>query len=298
MIFKGTPEAFARAKDYLEQAIALDPQYAEPHAELSMYFILLATSNLRPSHEVTPLARAAARKALDLSPSESRAHAALALAAIMFDYDWKAAEEHVQKARNAGALAPETRIRCALALLVPRGRFPEAIREIETALAQDPLNGLFRGMLALVCATAGQHERAVSEAHKALEIDEKYWFAHYALSLSHATNGSLQEAKSAAENAVRVSPWNGRCVSMLAGILARLGEHERAFEVLAPWKDNPGCMAQYHMLTGAIDAAAESFEAAVDQRDPNVTLHVASVLLEPLRESPRWPAIARKMNLV
>jgi hypothetical protein len=45
------------------------------------------------------------------------------------------------------------------------------------------------------------------------------------------------------------------------------------------------------------EAALDSYEMALDQRDPNVLLIAASDLLKPMRENPRWPAIARKMNL-
>ena len=34
-MLKGTPEGWARGKDFLEQAVALDPQYAEPHTQLA-----------------------------------------------------------------------------------------------------------------------------------------------------------------------------------------------------------------------------------------------------------------------
>ena len=36
-----SPEAFARAKEYFGQAIALDPGFAAPHAELGIYYLLL-----------------------------------------------------------------------------------------------------------------------------------------------------------------------------------------------------------------------------------------------------------------
>ena len=42
------PEAHARAKEYCEQAIALDPAYAAPHALLGFNYLLATTHSGRP----------------------------------------------------------------------------------------------------------------------------------------------------------------------------------------------------------------------------------------------------------
>jgi len=72
-----------RGKEYLEQAIALDPNYSEPHADLGMYYLLVNINGLRPLREMAPLARAEARKALELNPDEPRAHILLGLMAAL-----------------------------------------------------------------------------------------------------------------------------------------------------------------------------------------------------------------------
>src|SRR5271155_3676208 len=72
-----SPEAWARAEEYFQQAIALDPQWADPHSYLGRVYFIRGYSILRPPSEVMPLARAEARKALELLPSEPIAHALL-----------------------------------------------------------------------------------------------------------------------------------------------------------------------------------------------------------------------------
>jgi hypothetical protein len=61
---KVTPAPALRAKECLQQAIALDPEFALAQAKLGMYYIHLASIGLMPAREVLPLARAAAQKAL------------------------------------------------------------------------------------------------------------------------------------------------------------------------------------------------------------------------------------------
>lgn len=107
LMSRTSPERLARGREYLEQAIALDPKHAEAYAELAYHFILLGTFGLRPVDEVMPLARAMAMKARDLDPSGSRTYAELAVVAVILDFDWSSAEAHLHKAREVGALAPE-----------------------------------------------------------------------------------------------------------------------------------------------------------------------------------------------
>jgi hypothetical protein len=76
-LMKNTPDALVQAKAYLEQAVAFDPEYAEPHAELGVMYLVQSAWEVRPVHEMMSLARKEAQKAIDLSPEEPRAHIVL-----------------------------------------------------------------------------------------------------------------------------------------------------------------------------------------------------------------------------
>jgi serine/threonine-protein kinase len=297
-IFKSSPDAFARAKEYFEQAIALDPQYAEPHAELGYHYVLVGTQGLRPAREVMPAARHEAGKALELDPSEPRAHTALCGVAACYDYDWQQAEERFRLTLAADPVPPEARARVTLFHLLPHGRFAEAERQFQMILEQDPLNILFRSVYAWILAFAGQADRALTEVCKALEIDAGLWMTHYAACLAHILLERMEEAGESAERAVSLAPWQPMLPGILAGILARRGESQAAEDLLAQRKDTTvfGMMI-YHLLRGNIDAALDSYAQAIEQREPLAVLFAAVRFLHPLREHPRWPTLARMMNL-
>jgi len=86
-----TLESMARVRNCLAQSIALDPGYAQLHAELGVYFSTLTAFSMPPAHEAVPLARAAAQKALDIDPSLPDKLATLGRSAALYDYDWKEA---------------------------------------------------------------------------------------------------------------------------------------------------------------------------------------------------------------
>jgi tetratricopeptide (TPR) repeat protein len=144
---KATPEGYTRAREYFEQAIALDPQYGEPHSLLGACFLWMGFYSLRPGREVMPVARAAAARALELSPSDPWAHAVLSVVAAVCDYHWREAERQSRLALGADPIP--LLARCVAAwYLFALGRFEEALREFEAALEQDPLNLIARRYVA------------------------------------------------------------------------------------------------------------------------------------------------------
>jgi hypothetical protein len=108
---KSSPEAWARAREHFEQSIALDPDYAEPHAELGYYFFNLGFWGLRPPPDAMPLARIEARRALELSPADPMAHIVLCVVAALYDCDWKEAEHQCRLALGADPVPPIVRAR-------------------------------------------------------------------------------------------------------------------------------------------------------------------------------------------
>ena len=246
-MLKIAPEAAARARQLLEQAIELDPAYSEPHAELAHYFLLQGLLGLRSSRETMPTAGAQAQKVLDFAPGDARAHGVLCAVAGQCDYDWQEAGEQFRLALAAELVPSEVRARCALSYLLPLKRLQEAMEQCEKALEQDPLKVFVRLAFALVLGIAEMHERAVAEAQAALEIDANSWGANFAIALTYVLRGELTEAREAAERSVRAAPWHPQPVGILAGILARLGNMTRADELLTKLKDMaPVGLLLYH----------------------------------------------------
>jgi len=294
-ILKNAPEAVARAKPLLEKAIELDPAYAEPHAELGYYYWLQGLMGLRSALETTPAARAHAQRALELSPTDARAHAVLCAVASAYDHDWGEAGEHFRLALAAEHVPGEVRARCALNHLLPLGRVREAMEQIDRALEQDPLSVWARGVFGIVLSWEGAYDRALIEAQKAVEMDASHFIPHFVIGLSYALRGEFAAARPAALRSVTAAPWSAQNLGLLAGILAQLGEKERADELVA----RLGNMARvglllYHLLCSGNDTTADWFAKMIEDRDP---LAPPWSCLKPIRSNPRWPALAKMMNL-
>jgi serine/threonine-protein kinase len=296
-----TPESMARGLESVERAIILDPGFATPHAELSLQYGVMAATGMRPAHEVQPLAKAAAKRALALDPSIPEGLANLARITAFYEYDWKEGERLFTLAMARDAVPSALRQLYALYLL-HTGRPGRGIEEMARALQEDPLNSYFRMILSMGLQIAGQDAQAAAECHRILEVDDSYFMAHWVLALIHLERGALEDSARAADKAHALAPWSLPVAGHLAGVLGRAGDASRASAVLGELGDGtaygaPLGFVGYYLTCLDIDLAADWAEKAIAQRYPIFTLYLRLPLARNLRVSPRWPALAKMMNL-
>jgi eukaryotic-like serine/threonine-protein kinase len=296
-LIRNTPDALEQAKAYLQQAIALDPAYAEPHAELGVMYLIHSAWGLRPSSEMMLLARAAAQSAVQLAPEEPRAHIVLGAVEAFHDWNWEKSAHHFRKAIASDPVPADVRARYAIFHLLPLGRWPEALEQLKKALEPDPLNVLWRSMLAMVLVSTGKYEEGIAEGQKALEINENSWLALQQISTGYLYMGKLDQARVSAQRSLTSAPWNGWVPGILAGIAAISGEKEQVNDLLKV--ANPLGIATYHMICSEVDQAADWYRKALEQHNlmAVMTLSCSMEFTRPLRESPRWAALARMVHL-
>ena len=299
-LFKASPETWTRAKECFEHAIALDPAYADAHAYLGLDYFFMGMAGILPLREVAHLVRVEAQRAVDLKPSEIGPRFLLGGIAAACDYDWKAATAHFDAALAANPVIPNARWAYASFCSNPFGRFHESVANMQLEVEQDPLNVLWRSILANHLHHAGMHSQAIKEAEKALDLDEKFWLAHHNLAEIYIATEKFAEAVIAGEKAYRSAPWNSMATGILAAALVRVGERHRAQALIEQMGDRPVPVwgrVGYHLLCSEIDAAADWYEKAIQERDPFAVVFASVPYGKGLRESQRWPKLAKMMNL-
>jgi eukaryotic-like serine/threonine-protein kinase len=296
-----SPEYLEKSRACYEQAAKLDPGFALPHVGLARHYHISASTVMDPRQAVA-LGRQAAQKALELDPSLPEAHAWLGIFAIWADFDWNEARRQFDIALSRPPVSPMVRHLYGYFCLRHVGRASEAVAQHRRALEEDPLNMVIRIGLAASLTAAGKDEEALAEARRILEIDPNF-VATYTLQALNVDKVPLPEALAFAEKALTRAPWSLGTVGLLAGLLLKDGNKERAAELmrgLGNGKANaaPLGFAFFHLLCGEVEEAAEWTERALEQRHPLVPMLLLTPPWEPLlRSSARWPKLAKIMNL-
>ena len=296
---KSSPTSIVRVKEYLDKAIAFDPEFASARTSLGLYYSMLAGLGIRSTREVIPLARAAVHEALRIEPAMPEAHALLGCWAGGYDnYDWHRAEQHWRVALAREPVSCHVRFWYGNHYLLPLGRFQDALVAMEKGLEGDPINLLYRHHLAVCLRNAGRLEDAEAELRRVMERDEDFPMAVGTLGAVCAQQGRLGEALMLTEKAHALMPESNPIVGQLAALLVLTGSTSRAETLLERLRPGTLCgsptgMAMFHAMCGEFDRAAEWTERAIEARYP-LLVHALGPLL---RSTPRWPALARMMNL-
>jgi tetratricopeptide (TPR) repeat protein len=205
-LFKFTPESWTRGTECFQQAISFDPEWAQPHAELGLAYLLSATNGHRGLREVVHLVRDEAQRALALDPSEPAPQFLLGSLAAMYDYDWGDAAERFRAAMASSSAGPDIHWAYASFYLQPWGRFEEAVGEMEREVERDPLNVSYLAILSSHLNHAEMYDRAIENAQRAIEIDANNWVPYFIVAEAYAYTGRFTEAIAEGERAHRAAP--------------------------------------------------------------------------------------------
>ena len=296
-----TRESVTQAREFYELAIKLDPKFALAHSGYADYFLALSSS-MMPAHEAAPRIRAEAQKALDLDPSLPEAHAMLGAVAAIYDYDRPEAERRFRLAMASEPVSPLVRDWYAMFFLASGGRAKEALEQVEHAIREDPLNPMFHCTRSVHLNATGRYIEAEAEFRRALELNPNLTPAYW-LTLGHYLSRGMEEQELAcAEKFHSVAPWNPIAIGYLAGMLARAGDTAGSRQLLSQIESGreyvqPLGLAIYYILISDIEKAADWMERAIEQRVPGAVLHRLVPIYAALHASPRWPALAKMMNL-
>jgi len=178
-----------------QRALELDPGYASAAAELSdalRYYINFGFGAKREPYAALREAIHWAERAVSLDPNLALGWAARGAARME---TWSRPEAALADMDRALALAPASgTIRIYRGIALARlGRLDDAMREMETAAAFDPMNALTRGGgLALTALAAGRYDVVVREAGLAAARDPRFPGWRVIEALGHLLAGNAE----------------------------------------------------------------------------------------------------------
>ena len=285
-----TAAASGKAVALLDQAVRLDPNYAQAwagkaHAHLASHFG--RNIDLTEQHEKT---LDAINKALALDTNSADAHSAQCEAKLGYEWDFVGAEAACRRALQLDPYSARAH-QIYARFLNSRGRFDEAIAEINTAIDLEPAS-LFNQQLLGVCLHyARRYDEAVAQFKRLIEINEDFNNAYMWLSRTLALQGNDNEAFEiwmkvlahqsrkaedirAFQTAFQTSGWQG----VMRVRAERFGEsNEQYFHGAA-----------YNAMIGEKDTAFSLLEKSLQRREWGIAYLEVEPLYDALRGDPRF----------
>ena len=288
---------------YYQQAVQLDPKFAQAWAGLASAHMAITWFAERPVAETMADARREAEHARQLDPKLSSAWRVLGFVSHYLDWDHQVAEAHF---RHALALNP----RDAAAqswygdFLLDLRRFDEARAAYTRAESASPRwlePPIFR---ANIYTFTGQPALAIVEQRRTLESEPNYGLGNHFLGRAYAASGDWARAIEYLRKSNQIIGDVPFTLGNLGYALAASGnraEAERLLHELRSRRDRgyyPAFpIAEIELGLGNTQAGLDWLEAAVAERHTGFYLPSVDPIYDSVRNTPRFRDMMQRMNL-
>ncbi len=284
-----------------DQALALDPRYAQAWAGIAESWIFLADDYVAP-RIAYPAAKKAAEQALAFDSTLAAAHAALGIA--LYQYEWRLGPGR-NEVNAALAIDPHSFLaQLALhGLLIANDKPDSALKVLETARDHDPLSVLNALLLGRFYGIVGRSEESIGEYQRAMQLAPPLApVALIAIGEARLAERRRAEADSILGAARRM--LGPDMDFMLASAEAARGNRAEALRLVAKLEAlsrrtyvRPELIAAVYVNLGDRDKAFEWLKQAYEERSPYLLALKVDQKWDPIRQDPRFRALVAKIGL-
>ena len=300
LLDKRSPTNSKKGLDYLEQAVKLDPNYAQAWAAKAIG-LRTGSFGLRNQTELHSESIEAVNRALAIEPDLSDAYTALCLNRFQYDYDFAGAEAACKRAVE---LDPNSSMahRVTASLLSFRARHDEAIAEYKVAMDLEPASYLNKQVFSTGLYLARRYEEASTQFQRLIDLDPTGYVPYNGMIRTLEAEGSEAEAfewfiklltaRNKDPEIIRLytsvyhdSGWRGVLLERANDPDGGLGNGNNFF------------IACLYARAGERDKAFEHLELSFQQREAALPQLQTQPQLDPIRDDPRFADLIGRIGL-
>lgn len=299
-----TPPAVAQALSSFEEAVKLDPAFAEAYAGISRANVLLADFGMGDRSQLRRRAVESADRAMDLKPGLPEALVAKGMLAMILDWDFAVAEKCLRRATELDPAKYEGHQVYAW-LLSATGRHEEAIAEARRAVAADPASPQRYHEVAWALIYSARYRDAIAEIDHALRVDPKFFQGYIAKGMTLELMGNTPAAYAAIRSAYVHVEGGQTFAERLDATYRQQGLHGiyRAWLRVTQSGKSPGMppsdvwQASLHSRLGEVDQAIAALERAYQRREGGLAWLQVEPSFTPLRYDARYQGLVQRIGL-
>jgi TolB-like protein len=299
-----TRSALLKCREHLADTLRLDPNRPIAHAFLGEALVAQALEGLAAPAQLMPQAQASALASLSLDARCGWAYELLGAVAAMYDWDTAAAERLFRNgARVSGAVMLPGRW-YGLALLVPQGRYAEAIHYTRVSLELDSCSSTALFFLVWMHYLAGNFREAIQLCRGAAKLGATTYLTCWCEGLALQGEGDLAQAIRRLEEAQSLAPDVPSVTSALAcahNIAGNSAAGEELITLLERQRQKQFVSAfdlAVSRLGGQENAkVADLLDAALDERAPRLVTLGSDARFASLHSGDRYRALVSKLQI-
>ena len=296
-----------KSREYFQQAIDLDPSYAQGYEGLAHYYAFGSANGSLPPNENWPKAEAAITRALALDDSHAESYNVLTGIQLYYHRDWMAAERSFRKGLELNANSGQLHNHYGRCLYL-FGRNDEAIAEIRRAIELEPFSIFYNTNLGRLYFAVRQYDNARDQFRKTIELEPNSRAAHDLLGDAYAMKGMQNEAVvewsralvlgeegEMAANLERVYAANGfeaARTSLWRRRVERLNEQAKRRQYVPAIE-----YVNAYARSGDKEQAFSWLEKALEERNRSAFEVKSNPLYDNLRSDPRFQDLLKRTGL-
>ena len=269
-------DALWEALDCFKKALGIDAEYALALSAMAETYIMLCFYGYLHPEKCWANAIPAANKAMRLGPGLGETHNALAIIALLYDYDLETTEREFRKALQINPNHIQARTWYGLFyLVIATNNFEDGIKELEEAIETDPLSPYVVGLHAVALSLAGRHQEAIATFGRLTAMNPKSWISLFLYGLCLLRGGETEKSIEVHLKGLEILDghiWN---LVQLVHAYATLGQSDltnRYYQQMIERYEKqylpPSALAMSAAKLGDSDRALRLAQAAVDINDP------------------------------
>lgn len=298
-----TDDDFQRGREYFQQAIDRDPDYALAHAALADAYVVLGGWNVSTPKEAFGKARDAANRAIQLDANLAEPHISLAMVSFVFDWDWKTADQEFKRALDLDTNNPDVHQSYSY-YLTALGRLDESFAHMQRARELDPASLSKVSGVGEILNYMGRTDEAIQQHKKALEMDPHSGFAYWSLGNVYVHKRMYDDAIAYYKKAIPLSGNSPDEPATLAYAYAKSGRRSQALEVIEElvrrsersYVSATSIAATYAAL-GEHQDSLRFLHKALEQRDGVLVFTKIDPMFAELWSDARYATLLRQVGL-
>jgi tetratricopeptide (TPR) repeat protein len=298
--YEETTFSLHEAAALAEALVAVEPSCAAGHSELASVRLYQEKLALMRHVDTEPIVRRGVDTAMRLDGNSSTSLACLAQQEYRYDWNWRAAENHLHEATRLNPFNTDALIELGN-LLTLQGRFLEARHCLVNAQSLDPMSPAVALRLAYVFHNSGEVERAVPIYRELLRRNPAHLSARTGLIHGLENLREYTEAARIAHEGLRVcGPGTSRILAALACVYAMAGQRRKAFRVydrLTAGAQESYVLAYVYSAFGENSRALRLLDAAAASKNARLANAAVTPRFAPLHNDSRFRRLIRHIGL-